>query len=105
MAKLFHEADYPIIRSFLEREAMMYRWKNLDNRRKFIDRMFSELTDCDWLPDEHFDYVHIQSLSNMGLVTSELVLTCARWKSGQSLYLCLPPNPRGSLGETIRKGK
>lgn len=99
---MIHEHDYPILRAFLEREASMYQWKpNTNNRQEFIDRMFDTLVNkkSDNLFSQNgYNYIHIVSLSNMGLVTSELVLSGHPWDSGTDLQCLLPPSPRGGIG-------
>ena len=103
---MIHELDHSILRAFLEREANMYLWKQdggQDTRRQeFIDRMFGIITND---IDGEFDYVHIQSISNMGLMTSELVLTCKNWAHGKSAYFSLPPSPRGGTTPHIKEGR
>ncbi len=105
------ERDHEILRSFLDRESRMYRWipdEGAETRRKaFVDKCFDRILNF-WdgkLPLEKFNYIHVQSLTNMGCLDSELVLTAKDWDTKQSLYLFPPPSPLGGIGFQIKEGK
>lgn len=107
---LINPLDHSILRAFLRRESYMFWYQGKDEqdveRKAFCRKLFKMINE--WSPEnghDKFDYVHIQSLTNMGLLGSELVLTCNRWKTGQSLYLFLPPVKRGGIGFSIREGR
>ena len=102
---MIRPTDHVILRAFLRREADMYWWKKdggeKRRRQSFIDRMFKTIVSK--YPEEAFDYIHIQSISNMGFVTSELVLSAQRYKTGRDVYLSLPPSPKGGISFTIKE--
>ena len=101
------DKDFEIIVAFLVREAHEFRAinedvsKSTDYVTNIIDQMNAAL-----LPIDGADYVHIISLSNMGLMYRTLVLTPVEWKSGRIVYITLPPAPppRGRISVRIQKG-
>lgn len=99
---MISERDYNILRAFLEREALMYHWKDETGREEFVDRMFKTILEYrdDKLPihGQGYNYIRIQSITNMGLLDSELMLTADPWNSERSLVCLLPPSPRGGIG-------
>lgn len=100
---MIKERDCPILRAFLDRESQMYNWARTgeEGRKAFVNRMFEKLTQP---TAAKLDYIHIQSISNVGLLESELVLTALNWGHGRSLYALLPPSPKGGIGHCIKDG-
>jgi hypothetical protein len=78
----------------------MYRWhpEGAEKRRQaFVRKMFKQITSA--YPNEGFDYVHIQSLSGMGILESELVLSANHLDVRNGRVKCLlPPSPTGNVG-------
>ena len=110
--ELIHETDYEILKAFLDRESRMFNWAKSGEvgRLAFAAGLFDKIVHFsdsrEELPlIEKFNYIHIQSLTNMGLIDSELVLTAKHWDSKDSLYLFLPPSPRGGIGFSIKRGR
>jgi hypothetical protein len=104
---LFHERDGQIIRAFVEREANQFLWDPATPLAKamFISRMRDLIYSYEESvrPMGGVNFVRIQSLTNMGLVEAELVLTPALWKStGGVLELYLPNSPRGGVGHSFK---
>ena len=100
---MIRKSDWSILRAFLEREAFMYRWKPEtahEHRTEFIEAMFSKLVNN---VSSGYNYIHIQSITNMGLVDSELVLSGDPWDHKTDLYCLLPPSPRGGIGMSERE--
>jgi hypothetical protein len=80
----------------------MFNWSltGEKGRRKFVNRMFKLIVSKTL--DKGFDYVQIQSITNMGLIDSQLILTAAPWdwKNG-NVIICLPPSPNGGVSFSI----
>ena len=86
----------------------MFRWHpdgGEQRRQAYVRKLFKMITEWKLYDYKKFDYIHIQSLTNLGLLGSELVLTCRAWDAGRSLYLFMPPTPRGGIGFSIKEGK
>ena len=92
-------ADYEILKAFLERESRMYRWDKTgeEGRKAFVERMFKSIVEA--RPSEGFNYVHIQSITNIGALDSELVLSANHLDILNRRIKCtLPPSPTGRVG-------
>lgn len=102
------EKDFELLIAFLIREA--YEFTSITTKDSaadyctaIVDQMEAELSNYDGA-----DYVHIESLSNMGLMYRRLTLTPQEWKTGIELTFFLPPAPppRGRVSVSVkREGK
>ena len=90
------DADLGVLLAFLDREAHQYNWAHpggeqrrlafVEKMLKMIEKRYSEIPAA--------NYVHIESITNMGLVGSELILSGTPWCYEIDVFLSLPPNPR-----------
>lgn len=74
----------------------MYNWDltGEKGRKAFVRKVFRSITSA--FPGEGFNYIHVQSITNMGLLDSELVLTASPFNgSKKPIKYLLPPSPRG----------
>lgn len=104
---MIREVDHDILRAFIERESHMYKWKpdgdEETRRQAFIDRMFYEITS---FKSEGCNYVHIQSLTNMGCLDSALMLTGNPWVwERDDIFCTLPASPTGKVGFLVVGGR
>lgn len=95
---IFRTFDRAIITAFIDRESRSYRWQAEDRREIWRDKIVQELMDHNE-GKPAFNYARIQSMTNMGLVDAELVLSTQQFdfKRGDIKFL-LPPSPRGGIG-------
>lgn len=98
---MIRKTDTVILLAFLARESFMYNWARTgeEGREKFVKKMYDAITST--RPGQAFNYVHIQSITNMGLLDSELVLSGEPFDSENDIFLTLPPSPRGGIGVLI----
>jgi hypothetical protein len=98
MLKLIRPGDVPVVNAFLLREAREFT-RDEGKVTEYIHSMTEKL---DAFGDEGYDFVHIQSLTNMGQVNAELVLSPVNWdwKNGR-LHLLLPPSLTGFIGKGV----
>lgn len=104
MSDVISPLDHDLIRAFLVRESKMYNWVNgLDGPecKKFIERMMSQILEAGNPENPAFNYVHVQSITNLGLLDSKLVLSSSHLDPSRDLYMALPPSPKGSLSVKI----
>lgn len=102
---MINDRDHAILRAFLERESDCYRWlpeTEKEHRKEFIDKLFKTITEAGGYGP--INYVHIRSITNMGWMDSELVLTGKPWGWGKSAYINLPASPRGNASISIQEG-
>lgn len=103
MSEIFSPFDHDIIKAFLDRESQMYSWKDgitSKNRQDFIDSMFNKLVGH---KEENpcFNRVYIQSITDMGLVESTLVLSSIHLNVSRDLWINLPPSPKGGINFSV----
>lgn len=104
MSEIFNPFDHDIIRAFLDRKIRMYSWKDgigPKNRQDFIDSMFTKILKHE---EENpcFNRIHIQSITNMGLVDSTLVLSSQYLDVRRDLWINLPPSPKGGINFSVK---
>jgi hypothetical protein len=88
--------------SFLAREAADFKWKSLDSKVEYLRRMDEEIEEKLSEIDAG-NFVHVVSLTNLGLVTRELVLTPTPWCPDRVVKLLLPSTPRGGIGVSVEE--
>lgn len=96
--------DVPTVLEFLKRELNEFRYKNEDSKSRYLEE-YCDKIDSALASVESGDFIHIDSITNLGLVQRTLTLTPVPWKYGNSYSLSLPPSPRGgiSIQPTMRK--
>jgi hypothetical protein len=99
---IFREADLPLIDAFLLRESNQFPGSEVA-RRMYRLRMKDTLFAYDGEGDPAFDHIHIQSLTNLGLVDSELVLSSVQYQSYRDVEFYLPPSLNGSMAIHIKE--
>ena len=92
--------DVPIVVAFLNREADEFRWKCWFNKYIYIGRML-RLINGHLAKIEKANYIHIESLTNLGLIQRVLTLTPKQWDEKGAVRLMLPPNPHGRIGVSV----
>lgn len=98
---MIRKSDDKILRAFLNRESRMYDWGKTGEkgRRAFVKRMFDGIVKKEAEP---CNYVHIKSITNMGLVDSQLVLSGHPWDTEIDAHINLPPSPNGGLSFSFK---
>lgn len=98
---VFSQNDLPIITAFCDRESHQYRWGEPDGekrRKEFVDRSVQTLmSHTEERPG--FNFARIQSLTNMGQLQDELVLSTQHLDVARGdIKFFFPPSPRGGIG-------
>lgn len=98
---MIRKSDYTILRAFLRRESLMYNWARTGEvgRKAFVKRMFDGIVKHEAKP---CNYVRIKSITNVGLVDSELVLSGFPWHWHIDAHINLPPSPNGGLSFSFK---
>lgn len=100
---IFSPGDIGVIRAFCTRESHQYRFVNDYRRQAFAKRLVKKLMDhVEENPE--FNFARIQSLTNMGTLQDELVLSTQHLGHDQGdICFVFPPSPNGSISVQKRK--
>ena len=104
----YNPTDKALIQAFIQRESEDFNFKGVINNTTAEERKNSYLSSMlKHIEDElvkytSADYISIQSLSNMGMLTRELKITPVQYSYGKVVELYLPNSPRGIVGSSIK---
>lgn len=73
---IISKSNEPLLRAYIEREALDYQHKPKEVLEAFKERLFKTVTE--YVTDKKFNFVRICSLCNVGVVERALILTPTR---------------------------
>lgn len=91
------KADDDLVLAFLEREANYYRFSDIAKRHEFICRMRRLIDDGLAKLPEKGNYIHIESITSLGQLQAELVISAADYAFSPDAKCLLPPGPSGGV--------
>ncbi len=92
--------DMRLLRAFITREALDFKFKDTADRLEYINRMMNSILSYDSAPSA-CDFLVIISSTSLGQTERELHLTPKNWdSSGGNTTVLLPPAPKGSINVT-----
>lgn len=87
---ILNQRDIPLLMAFLSREADDMRFGNASERSRFIDGKLAEIMQL-LAPIKKGDYIKINSLTNLGQLARQLILTVPNeWWKNPTTTTCTP---------------
>jgi hypothetical protein len=98
MSLLQYPHEEKLLRAFFACESADYHWRDgIDGAaaEAFRNRLWEEI--AEFKTEEKYDYIVVQSHSNMGNVVKQIVLTAKNWSHKKSLVFLLGTTPRDKV--------
>ena len=93
--KVIPERYSDLVKSFCTLEADQFYFKDSKNRTDWIKTLHEQIMAYEEPEDSKgYDYVIIESITNMGLVSDSIKMSAAKYYYGQNLRVAFPTTPR-----------